>query len=97
MNNKKTHETPFQILHVPGLVSPADYFSKVTPPEKYVNNENWTMGPKFLKNDNEQILEEFAVDKIRENTKGDISENILEKIRLIYRLILFNLIIDIDK
>ena len=38
------------------------------------------MGPKFLTNDNEQILEEFAVDKISENTKGNISENILEKI-----------------
>ena len=38
------------------------------------------MGPKFLKNDIEQILEEFAVDKISENTKGNISENILEKI-----------------
>ena len=76
MNNKKTHETHFQILHVPGSVNPADYVSKVTPPEKYVNNENWTMGTKFLKNDNEQILEEFAVDKISKNTKGNISENI---------------------
>ena len=56
MNNKKTHGTHFQILHVPGLVNPADYVSRVTPPEKYVNNENWTMGPKFLTNDNEQIL-----------------------------------------
>ena len=64
INNKKTHCTHFQILYVPGLVNPADYVSKVTPPEKYVNNENWTMGPKFLTNDNEQILEEFAVDKI---------------------------------
>ena len=74
------HSTHFQIVYVPGLINPADYVSKVTPPEKYVNNENWTMGPKFLTNDNEQILEEFAVDKISENTKGNISENILEKI-----------------
>ena len=80
INNKKTHSTHFQIVYVPGLINPADYVSKVTAPEKYVNNENWTMGPKFLTNDNEQILEEFAVDKISENTKGNISENILEKI-----------------
>ena len=38
------------------------------------------MGPKFLKNNNEQILEEFAVDRISDNTKGNISENILEEI-----------------
>ena len=53
INNKKTHSTHFQIVYVPSLINPADYVSKVTAPEKYVNNENWTMGPNFLTNDNE--------------------------------------------
>ena len=79
INIKKTHYTHLQIVYVPSVINSAYYVSKVTPPEKYVNNENWTMGPKFLKNDNEQILKEFAVDKISENTKGSISENTLEK------------------
>ena len=38
------------------------------------------MGPKFLKNDNEQILEEFAVVKISEKSKGNTLENILNDI-----------------
>ena len=76
MNNKKTHETHFQILYVPGVVDPADYVSKITFPEKCVNNEKWTMGPKFLENDNEQIVTKYTVDKISEKLKRNTLENI---------------------
>ena len=47
LDKNKKPETHFQILYVPGVVDPADYVSKVTPPEKYVNTEIWTMGPKI--------------------------------------------------
>ena len=37
-----------------------------------------TMGPKFLENDNEQIVTEYAVDRISKNIKGNTLENILD-------------------
>ena len=68
------------MLYEPGVVNPADYVSKVTPPEKNVNNEHWIMSLKFLENDNEQIVTEYAVDRISENVNGNTLENILDDI-----------------
>ena len=70
----------FQTLYIPGLINPADYASKITPPEKYVGNWNWTMWPKFLENHNGQIELEYALDRISDSKKSNTLENIWEEI-----------------
>ena len=54
----------FKIIYVPGELNPSDYVTKKTNVEKYLNNPFQQQGPKFLEEDNENILKKYQSVKV---------------------------------
>ena len=49
------------MIYVPGELNPSDFVTKKTSVEKYLNNFFWQNGPKFLKENTEEILSKYQV------------------------------------
>ena len=56
---QKIQKYDFKIIYVPGEMNPADFVTKKTNIEKYLNNPFWQHGPEFLDETNENILGMF--------------------------------------
>ena len=57
----KIQNSRFRIIYVPGELNPSDFVTKKTSVEKYLNNSFWQNGPKFLKENTEEILSKYQV------------------------------------
>ena len=76
------------LLHVSGIMNPADYVTKISATSKYVNNPIWQNGPSFLKEGNDKLMAAYQVEEIQKDqlAKEDdeaISAEIKTKLRTI--------------
>ena len=58
---QKIQNSNFMIIYVPSELNPADFVTKKTSVEKYLNNNFWQNGPSFLKENIEEILSKYKV------------------------------------
>ena len=65
---KKIQQINFTILYVPGQENPADYTTKSTPINKYLNTEFWQNGPHLLKTNTDELISKYCIEYVQENT-----------------------------
>ena len=65
---KKIQQINFTILYVPGQENPADYTTKSTPINKYLNTEFWQNGPHLLKSNTDELISKYCIEYVQKNT-----------------------------
>ena len=63
---KKIKQINFTILYVPGYENPADYTTKTTPINRYLNTEFWQNGPQLLKTNTDELISKYCIEYLQE-------------------------------
>ena len=58
----------FTILYVPGYENPADYTTKTTPINEYLNTEFWQNGPHLLRTNTDDLISEYCIEYLQDDT-----------------------------
>ena len=81
---KVIQDHEINLVFCPGEQNPADYVTKKTKPEKYVNTSFWQHGPKFLQEDTNWIIENFQnnIPHPTEHHSNEIESEVKQKIQV---------------
>ena len=63
---KKIKQIDFTLLYVPGTENPADYITKITSINQYLNTEFWQTGPVLLRTNNDELITKYCIEHLKE-------------------------------
>ena len=63
---KKIKQINFSTLYVPGYENPADYTTKTTPINKYLNIEFWQNGPNLLRTNTDELICKYCIEYLQD-------------------------------
>ena len=68
---KMIKQIDYTLLYVPGNENPADYTTKITSINKYLNTEFWRTGPEFLRTNTDELITKYCLEHLKEEALSD--------------------------